>query len=1103
MVRTISSNIVLVSGLDYNYDYGGSLSPTSGGPIVRPTELLPWKHLENVAYAFHPYQHGACCGEIGENEDLSKTDPYQSAFCLYRPSATKPSNSPLPIPGGIDPPTASCDTVGYSPTEAKKAPPCQWAEYAVKPEWPDGRRGLCAGSPAHCGSRDFRNCTSLDSGHPEAGGWAAYVLPMQQYGPLIATELGSFDCSSPYVAAFVKWAAKHYVSYTAWALWPQNKGGPGAGACGYPSIMLPRADSQAGFHESKTSGEHGCEDSQSCKAILQPLKWSGQVIHDDLHGIAPAELPPMPPFPPPTPPFPPPTPSPPHGCPIEYIRSCLHTCEKEHTQLPVDEDGLKECDLTCIRECQHNGFAPFTEADDVPESNDAAKSISPLLSSFCSFDHCENVTSEKDFRDSIGRQNVRCIQINTPELILTDEVFIDRSPTSAQCASCPPLCISVGEGLTHAVLNRKGSVGGPVLTVTNGSDVTLANLTLTGAISSAGSSSHDGGIGNLGTLRLFDTEVSDNRASNTTHGGGGGIGNNGTLLMVVSRVFNNTADGPDTGGGIANGGRLEMYSSSVADNVAEISAGGGIGNSGDAYLWNTTISGNVAKTSSGGGIGSSGTVRMIKGSVTRNMAQTAGGGIGTGQEQSSGAPQIFNATDVIISKNLVTNGGGGGIGNGFGLVYIRGVTVSDNSASSAVGIGNGGGMLIAHDSYIQRNKVAATGGGGGIGNSLGGLLHIMNTVISENEGSTGGGISSKTNAGGNTSVVIVMDSEIARNNATDATGTGGGLDVRAGATALINTSVTGNTAPWYGGGVSNSGGVMDLVQVRFTKNTAKNGGGFGQPSHDSSTVMDSCTFEDNHAKAIDCFVDNKGAASNVACMGGGIFKYGNLSTRNVTLVSNSAQSGGGLHNDADSFEEVTSIEGGLIQNNSAARGAGIYNDGFNLFLTEVAITGNHAPPRAGRSLYNIVRGQGGEGVSYALPAPRGRYIANSFKCQSAICDFSSCPNICPDKFNGLTLTYLPVFIDEDFPYACAPGFHADSVDVGSQNNSGCSGMCPKGVQHLRFCSPNITLSFMTHLSAGHYCPGSDTTPQLCDPGTFTSGKGSQQRNDCTGCVRAA
>jgi len=54
-----ANNIILVSGLDWNYDYLGKGGSSTGGPIARPS-LIPWKGVANIGYSFHPYQHGAC-----------------------------------------------------------------------------------------------------------------------------------------------------------------------------------------------------------------------------------------------------------------------------------------------------------------------------------------------------------------------------------------------------------------------------------------------------------------------------------------------------------------------------------------------------------------------------------------------------------------------------------------------------------------------------------------------------------------------------------------------------------------------------------------------------------------------------------------------------------------------------------------------------------------------------------------------------------------------------------------------------------------------------------------------------------------------------------
>lgn len=97
---------------------------------------------------------------------------------------------------------------------------------------------------------------------------------MAKYGPLLATELGSFDCSSPYVKRLLAYMDAYEISYTAWSLWPQNSGGPaGLGACGYPSVMMPTA----------APGDlRACLDPAACSSLMQPLPWSGKLTYGDL-----------------------------------------------------------------------------------------------------------------------------------------------------------------------------------------------------------------------------------------------------------------------------------------------------------------------------------------------------------------------------------------------------------------------------------------------------------------------------------------------------------------------------------------------------------------------------------------------------------------------------------------------------------------------------------------------------------------------------------------------------------------------------------------------------------------------------------------------------
>jgi hypothetical protein len=99
---------------------------------------------------------------------------------------------------------------------------------------------------------------------------------MGRYGPLIATEFGSFDCSSGFVKTLLAYMQRFDISYTAWALWPQNSGGPaGLGSCGYPAVMTPAAD-PGDFHQ--------CLDPAACTSLMQPLPWAGLATFQDLTG---------------------------------------------------------------------------------------------------------------------------------------------------------------------------------------------------------------------------------------------------------------------------------------------------------------------------------------------------------------------------------------------------------------------------------------------------------------------------------------------------------------------------------------------------------------------------------------------------------------------------------------------------------------------------------------------------------------------------------------------------------------------------------------------------------------------------------------------------
>ncbi len=268
-----ADNVVLINGLMWGYDFLG--------PITNPDKYLPWvaQGYKNIAYGFHPYQHGTCCGPVGVQTDLSKDDPYHLTYCRYfengTPSAPSPFYSYLPSSLPNDP--MICGNIGYEPTRPMGMPPCEWIPNAYNP---NGGSGLCVGQPDVCEPLTQAQCQAMDRSSPEAGGWSRYVLPMAKYGPVIATEFGSFDCSSPFVTAFMKYSDTYNISYTAWALWPQINGGTlTMGSCSYPAIN----EAFPNLNQPYLTDFKVCRNLADCeKAMAQPMRWAGQVVFEDL-----------------------------------------------------------------------------------------------------------------------------------------------------------------------------------------------------------------------------------------------------------------------------------------------------------------------------------------------------------------------------------------------------------------------------------------------------------------------------------------------------------------------------------------------------------------------------------------------------------------------------------------------------------------------------------------------------------------------------------------------------------------------------------------------------------------------------------------------------
>jgi uncharacterized repeat protein (TIGR01451 family) len=260
-----------------------------------------------------------------------------------------------------------------------------------------------------------------------------------------------------------------------------------------------------------------------------------------------------------------------------------------------------------------------------------------------------------------------------------------------------------------------------------------------------------------------------------------GITVNSGVVAVVERftIQNGTAlYGYPVGGGIYNRGTFTLNKSTVSGNTAG-DGGGGIFNEDILTLNDSTVSGNTVSGNttggSGGGIYNNGYNAVGKGKVTLNRSTVSG-----------------------------NTAGANGSGSGGGIYTIGGIYISS-------------GVVVLNNSAIRGNRANTAGGGGGGVISLGTVLILNNSTVSDNTTtntslpgtiSSGGGIYA---SGG---VVTLSSSTISGNTASLGVGLGGlGGGIynysSSSVVTLRNTILAGNTAsvagPDCSGDVSSSG----------------------------------------------------------------------------------------------------------------------------------------------------------------------------------------------------------------------------------------------------------------------------------------------------------
>lgn len=244
--------------------------------------------------------------------------------------------------------------------------------------------------------------------------------------------------------------------------------------------------------------------------------------------------------------------------------------------------------------------------------------------------------------------------------------------------------------------------------------------------------------------------------------------------------------------------------------------GGGIYNQGGSiFLARVTLDSNTA--ANGGGIFSDFAGLVIARNVTfnANVACGAGASINDG----TGVFQNVNFTSNILAT---CSGGGMSVGS-TATVSVRNSLFRANESSNGAGITNYGTLTVSNSRFIGN---IANNAGGGIYNSNQSGIFVLPGLLTVTASTFNGNTTAGDGAGLYNGGTATITTSTFSNNA--AAGSGGGINNYDDTLAVINSTITGNSAAGAygrGGGLFNYQGQTSLSNVTITRNTAPDGGG--------------------------------------------------------------------------------------------------------------------------------------------------------------------------------------------------------------------------------------------------------------------------------------
>jgi len=324
------NNILIVNGLDRGYDFQDAINELSAIPYQNLRSLFS-NDNKNIAYGVHPFQIASCCGLVtspGDDPNVIDTirriyipyknpetstlllsdkpytmdqsifDPYEKAYCNF-PGKISNRNTyqdnmkgkafSIPSPEGnqyFDLPSATqntdlnmmkCDH-SFNKSQSKKLPPCQFDDRLIDARTGTEYVGTYIGD---CPNHVVKALKSKKFDVPSSG-WNKYFLGMRKYGPVIATAFGTFDCSLPYIKAFLEYAEMNSLSWVAFGIQPymphlmyKKNLNPCNLSCLTISALSPAIGEKrvkSVLPSGKRIGNYmECADRQNCSLVLTPI----------------------------------------------------------------------------------------------------------------------------------------------------------------------------------------------------------------------------------------------------------------------------------------------------------------------------------------------------------------------------------------------------------------------------------------------------------------------------------------------------------------------------------------------------------------------------------------------------------------------------------------------------------------------------------------------------------------------------------------------------------------------------------------------------------------------------------------------------------------